>query len=214
MATPIGHTLAGYAVWSMARQAAHREERGLAILSVLVAITPDLDFLPGLLVGTPALFHQGITHSLVFGLVVSLGAAGLYCLATGSARFRTAFSLAFLAYISHLFLDYAQPDGRAPYGIPALWPFSGEHFISPFPLLLGAHHAGSTSATTLEIVRGILVIHNLAAVTWEIVLVVPFILLGRWYRRHRLAREGSADGEVGQAFGESEADLLPGRDGR
>jgi membrane-bound metal-dependent hydrolase YbcI (DUF457 family) len=181
MATPIGHALAGYAVCSWARGKEDREGRDLLILCVVLAMAPDLDFLPGLFVGTPALFHQGVTHSIGFALAVSLGTAGMYHLGTRRRPFYTVFSLGFLAYTSHLLLDYLGPDAREPYGIPVLWPLSGEHFISPIPILLGSQHAETTSATTVQWIQGILDIRNLGAMAWEIALVAAIIFLGRWY---------------------------------
>ncbi|MGH7273331.1 MAG: metal-dependent hydrolase [Nitrospiria bacterium] len=190
MATPIGHALAGYAVYGLAGRKEDRERLGLVLVCVTMAIAPDLDFVPGLLLGRPALFHQGITHSIGFALVVSLVAAAVYRLMRGKGFIGICF-LGFLSYMSHLVIDYFGPDTRMPYGIPLLWPISGEYFISPVQVFLGTQHAESTSATTGAWIRGMLHPHNVSAIAWEIVLIAPLILVGRWYRK-RTSRRSAA----------------------
>ena len=190
MATPIGHALAGYAVYGLAGGKEDRERRGVLLVCVAMAIAPDLDFVPGVFFGRPALFHQGITHSIGFALVVSLVEAAVYRLVKGKG-FVGIFFLGFLSYMSHLVIDYFGPDTRMPYGIPLLWPINGEYFISPVQIFLGTHHAESTSATTGAWIRGMLHLHNVSAIAWEIALIAPLILVGRWYRK-RTSRRSTA----------------------
>lgn len=178
MATPFGHSLAGYAV-SRFFMAEPRDRSNLVLLGMMMAVAPDLDIIPGLLHGQPVLYHGTISHSLGAAFVVSLVLAGIYKLK--GWPFLTVFRLCFIAYASHLALDFFNPDGREPYGIPIFWPFSGDHFISPVPLLLGARHVSSTSASTLEFIIGVLSFYNIAAITLELILIGPFILLGRRY---------------------------------
>lgn len=187
MATPIGHSLAGYAVYVFAKGAKSRGDRELMLLCIFAAMAPDLDFLPGLLVGTPALYHQGISHSLGFTLPLSLGLAGIGHLRGRS--FSVVFGSCFIASLSHLVLDFLGPDTRPPYGIPLLWPISGEYFISPVPVLLGVRHATTAGTTTQDWMLRLLHWHNLAAITWEVVLMVPFIFLGHWYRGISMGRQ-------------------------
>jgi inner membrane protein len=186
MATPIGHALAGYAVSSFSTEKQNRNRFHLILLCIFMAVAPDLDVLPGLLRGKPILYHSAITHSLGFGFVLSLAIAGIYHLRGRS--FSDIFKLCFISYSSHLFLDFFGPDGRVPYGIPLFWPLSGMHFISPIPLLLGTRHVGSTSASTLEFIKGVLSFYNLAAILLEVVLIVPLVFLGRRYRHRKWQR--------------------------
>jgi|SRR5690606_11516436 len=177
MATPIGHALAGLAVTSVSP---HRRPDYL-ILGVFMAVAPDLDILPGLLIGTPIAYHSGITHSLGFALLLSLLAAGLFMLR--GQPFWQVFRFALIAYTTHLILDFIGPDGREPFGIPIFWPLLDQHFISPVPLLLGVRHAAETAASTNEFMDGVLSFHNIAAILWEAVLIVPII--GYGWRRSR-----------------------------
>ena len=181
MATPLGHGLVGYAIGL----AASRGRGGGWIplgAGALVAIAPDLDFLPGLLQGKPALYHQGATHSLLVGLLVALAAALVGI--RGWER-RAVFLLVFAAWGSHLLLDLFGPDRRLPYGIPLLWPLSAEHVLSPYPLLPGMRHAGRTDADTTEWLAGIFSRYNVIALAVEMAVVSPFVLIarrraGRW----------------------------------
>jgi inner membrane protein len=190
MATPIGHSLAGYAVYRFSAPTADADRVHLACLCILLSVAPDLDFLPGVLMGQPALYHQGVSHSLGFALLVSLTLAGIYTL-RGWA-FSTIFQLSFFAYASHLALDFFGPDGRPPYGIPLLWPLSMEYFISPVPLLLGVRHVHSTSASIREWVDGIFVLYNAGAILLEITLVTPFVWAARRYRLRCSKQAGGA----------------------
>lgn len=78
MATPIGHALAGYSVYLVSQAGYDTRQRGkyeLVLLSIFMAVAPDLDFIPGLLQGTPNLYHQGISHSLGLALVAGVVSA-------------------------------------------------------------------------------------------------------------------------------------------
>ena len=56
MATPLGHSLAGYAVYSLFPAAKTLDQPNVLLLCVIMAISPDFDFLPGFLLGSPARF--------------------------------------------------------------------------------------------------------------------------------------------------------------
>jgi len=176
MASPVGHGLLGYAVYRVTGSAKRQDRRNLLGLCVLLAIAPDFDFLPGILVGQPALYHQGLSHSLGFAVVVSFGVAVAYSLQWGSlwadwGRF-------FLAYASHLVMDLFGPDARPPLGIPLFWPLSDVPYLAPLQIFWGVRHAKSTSTATGEWISALLSLHNLAAIGIEILVglsVVGFL---------------------------------------
>lgn len=188
MATPIGHALAGYAVYRSIFGAIRQERRTFLWLCLLMAIAPDLDFVPGILVGQPALYHQGITHSLGFALMVSLGLAVAYGRYSKQRGKMTAYwGGFFLAYTSHLVIDFFGPDGRLPYGQPLFWPLNDSHYLSPVPIFWGVHHVVSTSATTGQWIIAILNPHNLRAIGIEVLVMLPVLLLV-WYLRSLSSR--------------------------
>lgn len=182
--TPIGHSLAGYAVYSFSVASTNRDRLKLAILCIFIATAPDLDFLPGILIGRPELYHHGITHSLGFAIMASLVTAGIVSIRT--KPFSLIFSLCFISYLSHVVIDFFGPSApdRHPPGIPLFWPISDENFISPVQLFLGVHHIGSPSATIIEWIESIISLYNVGAIVVEVTLIIPFIVLGQWHRRH------------------------------
>ncbi len=180
MATPLGHSLAGYAVYCTSSRAQKRNALGLMLLCIAMANAPDLDFLPGMLVGQPALYHGAISHSLGFALLISVATAGVYRIMGNS--FPAIFSVCFLSYVSHLVIDLFVPDGRWPFGIPVFWPISRQYFISPVPLFMGIHRADTTSGSTLEWVASMIHPHNLGVIALEILILLPFVFLAKRYR--------------------------------
>ena len=214
MATPIGHALAGLAVSSLiyrndelpeaynlkARPGGSKIQKllynrgAIALLSVFMAMAPDLDLIPGILQGQPILYHGGIAHSLGSGILLSLLVVALWRTAWQRVNGRWfvlegtlgfIFTTSLLAFSTHLLLDMLGPDGREPFGIPALRPLSEARFLSPIPILLGVHHASKTTAAFAEFLNGVFSLHNMIAILWESVLTVPFILLGERRIRQR-----------------------------
>lgn len=129
MPSPLGHALAGLATGFLVAGRGSQPDRGprwlgrlegQAVLFAAVACAPDLD----LIVGT----HNGPTHSIGAAVL-----AGLAVFAwTRSTRLAVAVAA---AYSSHVLLDWFNQDDSPPLGVMALWPFSREHFMSPWPLL-------------------------------------------------------------------------------
>jgi hypothetical protein len=143
-----------------------------------MANAPDLDFLPGLVLGQPALYHQGISHSVGSALAAAMViAAGFAYLKRES--FRPFFGLCFVAFLSHLVMDFFGPDNRLPYGVPFFWPLSEMYFLSPMPFLLGTHHAGDDPAAPSEWLVGLFNPHNFKALAVEAVWFAPIVLLIR-----------------------------------
>lgn len=153
MSTPVGHMLAGAtATFGGRPEASLRKQLGAG---ALVGASPDLDFLPGLLIGDPARFHHGPTHSIAFVLLV----AAVAWLVVSRDRWRWALA-AGLASASHLVLDALTADPSAPVGMQLLWPVSEVWIASPFRPLPRVLH------TSVSVVN----LHNLAVILLEVVL--------------------------------------------
>ena len=137
MALALAHTIAGYLAYEVVRpQGAHRP--ALLLAAVALANGPDLDFLPGLVMGHAGAYHRGMTHTLA--AVLAVGAA--VALVVGSAGRRRALVVraaawAAAVYASHLLLDYLTVDAVPPYGGRFLWPLSGAYYLAPTPVLDG-----------------------------------------------------------------------------
>lgn len=131
MALCFTHATAGYLAYEALRPAgAHRP--GMLAAAVVASNAPDLDFLPGLVVGTPAVFHRGITHTVVAAMMVAAigwlvgrwrqpgGLSGSFCAALVGG-----------AYALHLLVDWVTVDAVPPAGAQFLWPFSSHYQHAP-----------------------------------------------------------------------------------
>jgi membrane-bound metal-dependent hydrolase YbcI (DUF457 family) len=146
----------------------------LLIGAVVLANLPDCDFLFGLMLGDPRLFHHQATHSLTAALAVGLL---LGCL---MSRWRLNGILWGIwgtgLYLSHVVFDILVNDPTPPFGIQLLWPFSEAYFISPIIPFARFDYFDPAKG----MVRTLLSIHNLGTVLREILLMVPFVGLA-WY---------------------------------
>jgi membrane-bound metal-dependent hydrolase YbcI (DUF457 family) len=107
---------------------------------VFFANAPDLDFIPGLLMGEPHLFHRGMSHSLLFAAMVAVSVR-LLCWHLGSEKAGRWARIVFFAMLSHIALDYFCAPVVAE-GPMLFWPFTPlriAHSPSLFPLFSHSH---------------------------------------------------------------------------
>jgi len=182
MCTPVGHSLAALSLFYLSGTRPPREDLWRLGGLVLLANLPDFDFIPGILAGDPGRYHHGISHSLGFALVTAV-AVYLLLAAGGRARWQVA-AMAFLAYGSHLLLDWLtwDPPGRNGQGIPLLWPFSETYYLAPQTLFLRVERHDLLSAETLG--------NNLAGLALELAVLLPLA----WLAAYRWRRTGSPAG--------------------
>ena len=163
MPTPIGHSLAGLTIQLASGKRPARHQLASALLVVIVASLPDLDFIPGYLSGEPRAFHWGPSHSLF--------AAGLVGCAFGAfARYQRrpflpVFLLMTAVYASHLLLDGLLGAGAPSIGLQVFWPFNTDRWMLPWAVFRMA-------PTTAESVGPVGTLF-----TWEILPVVARELL-------------------------------------
>ena len=168
MSTPLGHGLAGAAVGLALSRGI--EPRHAAVIGAAVAIAPDLDFIPGLLVGAPGRFHHAATHAVLPAVL----AAGIAALCT-IPRVRWA-CLVFLAYCTHLVLDYLTVDDSSPRGIPLFWPVASDTFVAANPPFERVLHSNVS----------VFNLHNIEVAARELLLFLPLVLaLALWRLRPR-----------------------------
>jgi membrane-bound metal-dependent hydrolase YbcI (DUF457 family) len=139
MALCFAHTAAGYLAYEVARPAeCHRP--GLLLAAVGLANAPDLDFLPGLLIGQPGAYHRGVTHTLAAVVLATLVAVvvarrGVHWWPRTHRTPRAVGAWVAALWASHLLLDFITTDVVAPYGGRFLWPLSSAYYIAPVTLL-------------------------------------------------------------------------------
>jgi membrane-bound metal-dependent hydrolase YbcI (DUF457 family) len=153
MPSPVGHALAGAAAGlAVAGVPAGERPRAawgrLAIFGAL-GMLPDIDLLIGA--------HRGPSHSIGATLVIGLAALAL--------TRRPGISLAAAAaYGTHTLLDWMGSDSSPPIGVMALWPLTTGFYESDAHLFY--------SVSRRYWMPGF-VAHNLRALVWELVILVP-----------------------------------------
>lgn len=177
MSSPIGHSLAGWVIASYRSRSlkpANVKNLKRLALYIFIANAPDLDFIPGALMGTPNLYHHGISHSLGAGLIFALVLA-LLIARKDKAMIGREFVFMFIIFGSHLVLDLLCLDGRPPFGIPLFWPLSNQYFM--IPILPPVMHSVLDHATITQFLADVFSLHNLYVVGLEILFTIPFAFM-------------------------------------
>ena len=176
MPSPIGHALAGLTVsWLCGPQtppAAAAPQTGLfsrvsplTAACVAAAALPDLD-----LVYYP--FHRTATHSFGFTLLIFIVTAGVTRWVTGRTLWTTALVVS-AAQSTHILLDWLGVDGRPPFGIEALWPFSHTWYISGWDIFLPTERREFLSMRAIDVnvravLRELVILGAIAAAAWRL----------------------------------------------
>jgi inner membrane protein len=191
MPLPVAHSLAGGAIYASGDADGGLFTWKRLLLALFIANAPDLDFLPGLLMGEPNRFHHGPTHSLGMVVIVAALAAGVAALGArwpvrGRIEARAVAGTALMVgalWLSHVLLDAFTEDLLGPFGVPLLWPLSDRYFLFYpwFPHV--ARYSGSSEP--IEFFVSLLNTHNVWAATVEILTLGPPLALLIWWRRRR-----------------------------
>lgn len=169
MPSPLAHAVSGYVLaqflpLTKPRISRRRRWEILCLYPVFVATVADLDFIPQIITGES--FHRGLTHSLIFTLGFSLILAFIL-----HNRWQFSYKqlawITFILYGSHLVLDFFT-EGR---GIPLLYPFTENFFVSSITLFPGVHHS-----------RGLWHYSHLIWICFELVYSVLLVWGVRWWR--------------------------------
>jgi inner membrane protein len=138
MPLPIAHSAAGLASYlafeNKDSKSTKKEELYLLGTCLLLANLPDLDFLPGFIIGNIGEYHHGLSHSLIvsFSLALIFYFTLIHYL-KGISKNRI-LGCCIISALSHPILDYFSKDSSLPYGVPLFWPFQANHYISTIPL--------------------------------------------------------------------------------
>ena len=187
--SPVVHSLAALALdWfgrrgrlsgSATKPAASPEEaRGTALRMVAALVVAgnaaDFDFLPGILIGEPGLFHHGPAHSL-FAAAVFGALAAPFARWIGFDSVRRCGVVMALAFASHVFLDMMATDDGWPSAVPLFWPISNEMIYLP----LGLFVAIRVDPGVDGFIQSLLSAHNAHALLWEVAIVIVALALTR-----------------------------------
>ncbi len=213
MPLPVAHSLASGIIYSSADADGSLFTWKRLLLAIFIANAPDLDFLPGLLIGEPNRFHHGPTHSLAMVVIVAGIAAGAAALGArwpvrGRIEARAVAGTALMVgalWLSHILLDAFTEDLFGPFGVPLLWPFSDRYFLFYpwFPHV--ARYSGSSEPVAFFL--SLLNPHNAWAATVEILTLTPVLALSIWWRH--LSRAGTQGPTASSSAATSPLDLSP-----
>ena len=193
MPLPLAHSLAGAAIYKGLDADGRFRAWKRLLLAVVIANLPDLDLVPGILVGEPNRYHHvGFAHSVIFAALAAV-VVGFVAAAIGrswptwcnrlSAGAGTALMVGLLVG-SHILLDTLNRDFRAPSGPPIFWPlYNGGVQIYPWFIDVAKL---SGEGSVVDFVISVLTVHNLYALLWEIATLVPVVLLVTWWRARRV----------------------------
>lgn len=171
MPLPIGHTLTGIAFFQTRPGFFLKNKWADVLFYFFLANLPDADFLPGLILGFPNLYHHGKFHSLGAALAVAT-AIGLIFYQFKQHFWRFFFPV-FLVFYSHLLLDFFSQDFTVPYGQPLFWPFSNSYYIAAHPFFINIIRSDRSASFFSSLLNR----HNLEAALREIMLSGGLVLL-------------------------------------
>ena len=184
MPSPVGHGLFGLAFDPFAPNHANRRTGAgrflMPAILIAAANAPDLDFVPGFLVGDPNRFHHGLTHSVGAVLAFTLAVSAIARLGGAASSVRLGIVLG-LASASHLFLDLLTIDTPPSTGIPLLWPWSDASITLPFKPFLDIQREPAPS----RFVPSLFTHHNAYAVLLELAILAPALVVLRFVTRRR-----------------------------
>ena len=178
MPSPVGHVLAGAAIY-LAATTRERRSRTLLAIALLGSIAPDLDFVPGILVGDMRLFHHGMSHSLVFAAAFGVLTYVVARLQAPAAALPVSV-IAIAVYTAHVLLDFVNVnDGTR--GVALLWPMSHEHLGSNLRLF-GRFEYGDISEGIWSVVRS----DNVRPLLYELAILGSLVMALR--RKEQIRR--------------------------
>lgn len=181
MPSPIGHTLTGVCLFVFVRnQVSTKQVQKLLLLLVAVSNLPDIDILPGLLVGDPRAFHRQATHSFTIAILLGIF-SNIIATKLAQKEARKWGGWISILYGSHILLDLFVVDRRPPFGVQALWPFSQDYFISPFSIFQGFHYFDPNA----DILETLLSQHNFKVFLQEFIFISPFIIICYFYQKFK-----------------------------
>ncbi len=182
MPSPIGHSLMGYTVYLAASPKKRGMRKRLLLFSLIAANIPDLDFLPGLIMGELRRYHHGASHSILFSMLFGLMIGVVYKIICGDG-FKKGFVLACVLYLSHIILDYfVRSPGR---GVPLFWPFYDGYFMTSVVVFPYFDYLSSDGTSF----GGILSLHNLKTITVEAGIIFLFLLAVLLWRNNSVKSE-------------------------
>ncbi|MFZ5516445.1 MAG: metal-dependent hydrolase [Candidatus Zhuqueibacterota bacterium] len=170
MPTPIGHSLISTAIYTAVTGKEDRFSATDFAVFLFLGVAPDLDFVPGLLVGAPSRYHHGLSHSVGMSVLVGL-LFGLIYYAVAKKPLVRYWMIFSLIYFAHVAADFFAVDTSPPIGEQLFWPFWTGYVLSPITFFLDVQRSGQSADFFVSIFK----MHNLKTVILEFILCFPLI---------------------------------------
>ncbi len=180
MPSTIGHSIAGYVIYRAVSEGSLRLEWRRFFLYCICSNLPDLDFIPGFLLGAPNKFHHGVSHSLGFAFGFGFCMSFILLFVKNQSILRS-FVIFFGLYFSHVLLDLLSYDSSPPYGVPVLWPITDNYYISPISVFSDIQR-GQASET---FIRSLFSLHNFLAILIEAVILLPLVIMVSFFKKDK-----------------------------
>ncbi|MER3445440.1 MAG: hypothetical protein C4291_00775 [Candidatus Dadabacteria bacterium] len=184
MPSTIGHSIAGYVIYRAASEDASRLEWRRLFLYCICSNLPDLDFIPGFLLGAPNKFHHGVSHSLGFAFGFGFYMSLILLFVKDQSILRS-FIIFFGLYFSHVLLDLLSYDSSPPYGVPVLWPITDNYYISPISVFSDIERDRASEA----FIRSLFSLHNFLAILIETVILLPLVIMVSFFKKGKVRIE-------------------------
>ena len=158
----------------------------LFLIFATLANLPDMDILPGLLIGDPNRYHHGISHSLMFAVAAATVIFVLFRALYRTLNQRKYYIMLVLTACSHTILDYFSKDTSSPYGVPLFWPINADYYISPISLF---NDVDRSNEAGLAFIASIFNTYNIFSVSGEVLFIATLltgVIATRQYRYSKM----------------------------
>ena len=181
MALPLAHSLVGFTLYDLIVDERGKWSLGMICLFIFIANLPDLDVLPGLLVGDANKFHRHyLSHSIGASMIFGALIAAIFSFLK-QKPFMIHFFVFSCVCFSHVIIDFLNEDTRPPFGVPMFWPFTSEYIISPKPIFFSVHKIGRSDL----FFQSVFLMQNFWVALREIVIIVPILTLVRFFKMRK-----------------------------
>jgi inner membrane protein len=138
MPSPLGHALASTVLHKLKVPGPWKTDWKLLLFHVFCGISPDLDFIPGLLMGNMSRFHHTLSHGFPGAFLIAGFLWLFYAIWRKTWKIKEYFFI-FLLVAIHPIMDVLALDASRAYGCPLLYPFLKEYWISPWVFFQDIH---------------------------------------------------------------------------
>ncbi|MDZ7291263.1 MAG: metal-dependent hydrolase [candidate division KSB1 bacterium] len=190
MPLPVAHSLMGYALSEATSVRLVKKKWWNVCAFVALANLPDIDYLPGFLMGQPNRFHHMLAHSFGFAALAGLLAGLIFWQLRRKAgpqesgyeyRLWPYFLIVSIAVLSHCLLDLFTVDTSAPQGMMLLWPLDRSYYDVSWDIFQSVHKSDASATFLLSLMQW----YNFKIALWEALMMLPIVALAKKIRQLR-----------------------------